>query len=174
MAKGEGARDAYRPENIDAQRRQELAYQLLIAGVTSFQKIADASDPGRPGHKLYADRGAAHKAVKSAIARHIGFEETEELRQVTLMRLDAAMRAIWPNVLRGDSWAHQRFNEHMQLHAKIAGTLAPMTQRIEVLTTDVVDQAILELTEKINAEQLAIAEMEDPRPALTAGDDAGA
>lgn len=170
MAKGEGARNPFTPENIDAQRRQELAYQLLIAGVSSFQKIADTPDPGRPGHKLYADRGAAHNAIKSAIRRHTGFEETEELRQVTLQRIDAAVRAIWTNVLRGDSWAHQRFNEHMQLHAKIAGTLAPTTQRVEVLTADVVDQAIMQLTEQINAEQIALAEMADDRPALPAGD----
>jgi hypothetical protein len=144
--------DPNSPEMIDAHRRQELAYRLLLAGAT-FPQIAATDDPGRPGRKLYASAGAAHDACKRAIKRHTTFEETELAKELAVQRLTAAIRAIWPNVLQRESWAHLRFNEHMQLLARIQGTLAPARSRVEVITRDMIEDEILKLEAELSEER---------------------
>lgn len=166
---GQGARDLRRPENLDALRRQELAYRLFIAGA-SYAAIARTADPERPGETLYAHKGSAFHAVQSAVERHSGFVDTEAMRQVESQRIDALQRALWPKALNGDSWAVLRIKELMERRSKLFGLDAPVRQQVEVITTDLVSEAIQQLTEEIarnDAEAaLLLDDAGDPRPAV--------
>jgi hypothetical protein len=144
VTRGAGARDPRRPQVLDHRRRQELALQLFIAGA-SHQKIADSPDPARPGQKLYSSSGAAWKAVQTAIDRHTGKMDTEQILQVELMRLDALQRAQWPKAMQGDSWACLRCRELMEHRARLLGLFKPLRAQVEVLTGDTVDAAIAKL-----------------------------
>jgi hypothetical protein len=147
---GQGARDLRRDENREALRRQELAYRLFIAGA-SYEAIANTPDPNHPGQTLYAGRSGARKGVISAIERHSGFYDTEEMRKVEAMRIDALQRALWPKALGGDSWAVLRVKELMEHRAKLFGLFAPVRQQMEVITTDAVQQAIDQLLREMAA-----------------------
>jgi hypothetical protein len=137
-----------RPENIDARRRQERAYALFIAGLT-YQQIADSPDDKRPGKPLYGDRGAAHKAVKAAMERHVGADEVEEMRQVEALRLDALQRAHWAKAMQGVGWDTDRVLQIMDQRARLFGLRKPERKQIEVITSDTVQAAIDELTRQI-------------------------
>lgn len=147
---GQGARDLRREENRDALRRQELAYRLFIAGA-SYYAIAKASDPERPGELLYTNKGSAYHAVQSAIERHSGFYDTEEMRAVEAQRIDSLQRALWSKAMQGDSWAVLRIRELMEHRAKLFGLFAPVRQQVEVITTDTVQEAIDQLTRELAA-----------------------
>lgn len=146
-----GARDPRRPENIDGMRRQERAYALFIAGMT-YPQIAESPDPGRPGETLYAERGAAHRAVKAAIERHSGMIDVEQMRTVEGLRIDALQRAHWTKAMQGDSWSTLRIKELMEMRHRLFGLNAPVRSQIEVLTTDTVQAAIDKLTREIAEE----------------------
>jgi hypothetical protein len=137
-----------RPENIDARRRQERAYALFIAGLT-YQQIADSPDDKRPGKSLYSDRGAAHKAVKAAMERHVGADEVEEMRQTEGLRLDALQRAHWAKAMQGVGWDTDRVLAIMEQRARLFGLRKPERKQIEVVTRDTVQAAIDELTRQI-------------------------
>lgn len=160
-----GARDPRRPENIDATRRQERAYALFIAGL-SYQAIAESPDPGRPGERLYSNKGAAHKAVAAAMARHSGLVDVEEMRRVEGLRIDALQRAHWGKALQGDSWATLRIKELMEHRAKLFGLYQPVRTQIEVLTTDTVQAAIDQLTREIAAEDALNGALDGDGPGL--------
>jgi hypothetical protein len=156
--KGLGARDPRRPENQDNIRRQERAYALFMAGMT-FEQIAASVDPGRPGEKLYANRGSAYKAVQAAIERHTGFAEVEEMRQVENLRLDALQRAHWAKAMQGKGFDTDRVLAIMDQRARLNGLRAPERKQVEVLTTDTVQAAIDELTRQIAEEDALAAAM---------------
>jgi hypothetical protein len=153
-----GARDPRRPENIDAQRRQERAFGLYIAGLT-YQQIADTPDPARPGQTLYTNKGSACRAVQSAIKRHTQYSDIEEQRRVENIRIDALQRAHWSKAMQGDSWSTLRIKELMELRMKLNGTAAPTRMQVDVLTGDTVQHAIDQLlTQMADEEALAAAE----------------
>lgn len=81
---------------VSAERRQR-AVMLRRAGAT-YVEI---------GETLGVSAQAAHKAVMAALAdsrRHCA-EEADELRTLMVERLDAALKALWPKVARGDEKA---------------------------------------------------------------------
>lgn len=160
-----GARDPRRPENIDAARRQERAYALFIAGMT-YAQIADTLDPGRPGQKLYSDKGAAYRAVQRAIERHTGADDVEEMRRVENLRIDALQRAHWTKAMQGDSWATLRIKELMEMRHRLNGLNAPSRSQIEVLTSDTVQAAIDQLNREIAEHDAALAMLDPPSDAL--------
>jgi hypothetical protein len=163
--RGAGARSKRSPTVLDNMRRQELAFQLYIAGA-STQKIADSPDPGRPGQKLYSSGGAAWKAVQSAIKRHTGQLDTEQTLQVELLRVDALQRALWPKAMAGDTWAVLRIKELMEHRAKLLGLYKPIRAQVEVLTDDTVDAAIAKLEAQMNAlDADAVLALDDVEPA---------
>jgi len=168
--RGLGARDPRRPENQDAIRRQERAYALFIGGAT-FPQIAASADPERAGQTLYADKGAAYKAVQRAIERHVGFREVEEMRQVENLRLDALQRGHWAKALRGSGWDTDRVLAIMDQRARLNGLRAPERKQIEVLTVDTVQAAIDQLTREIAEEDALVAGLAVDDGALTADGD---
>lgn len=148
--RGRGARDPNRPANIDAQRRQNLAMRLFMAGQTSFEAIANTPDPERDGAPLYANRGSAHKAVQRAINRYAETDETAEARTAELMRLDALQRQWWPLALAGPiedrDVASRNLKWIFEHRARLKGTYAPTRSQVEVITTDMVTEEIQRLT----------------------------
>lgn len=172
--RGQGARDPRRPENIDAMRRQERAFALYMAGMT-YQQIADSKDPGRPGETLYAgNKGSAHRAVQTAIERHTGFDQVEQMRQIEGLRYDALQRAHWAKAMNGSGWDTDRILRIMEQRARLFGLNAPTRNQIEVLTNDTVQAAIDQLTREIAEEDaLAASLSHDPGLLDTNGDPAG-
>lgn len=164
--RAQGASDPRRPVNQEARRKQEMAYRLFIAGA-SYAQIADAGDPARPGETLYGNKGTAYNAVQSAIERHSGFYDAEQMRIVEAQRIDALQRALWPKALNGDPWAVLRCKELMERRAALFGLDAPKRQTVEVISIDAVQDAINQLTTemaKMDAQDVVLDGVGNPVP----------
>jgi hypothetical protein len=153
--------DPVRPAAVaDNRRRQERAYQLRMAAL-SYQEIADSPDKARrtidpvTGEEhvppLYSGPGAAYAAVQKALDRRSGMETTEAMRALTNARYEAAIRILWPKVLQGDNWTVDRLAVLMRDQRALLGLDMPKRReaRVEVITTDLVDQAIQQLEEDL-------------------------
>lgn len=164
-ARGQGARNPHRKENIDARRRSNLALRLFLSGQRSYQAIADTPDPERGGQPLYKDRSAAFRAVERAIARIAQDRETVNAVDVTLSELDMLQRSLMPTALNPKDPG--RFDALAQLRwifdhrAKVRGDYAPARGVVEVITNDMVDQEIKRLTEELAAGDLQAAGLLD-------------
>lgn len=95
-------------ETIEKERQ---VLELRRAGVT-FDEIAT-----RVG---YADRGAAHKAYKRALARTLQ-QPAAEIRELEADRLDRLLVAVWARALRGDLAAVDRVIRLMERRSRLLG-----------------------------------------------------
>lgn len=111
---------ANREQQVEAVMRQKQALDLRIAGLP-YQDIAD-----RLG---YAARGAAHKAVMSALT-HTLQEPADNLRQIEVARLDKMLLALWPKVLKADVAAIDRALRIAERRARLLGLDAPTRQEL--------------------------------------------
>lgn len=100
---------------ISAVEKQRRALELRKAGAT-FEMIADTL-----GYKFPA---AAHKAVTTALHNVIK-EPAEEVRDMEVARLDAALFAIWSQVKAGNHGAIDRFIKIQDRRAAYLGLDAP-------------------------------------------------
>jgi len=100
---------------IASLKRKKEALELRIAGV-SYDAIAT---------KLgYKSRSGAFEAVKTALVQTL-IEPAEELRNIEVLRLDKALKAIWSQVLGGNLPAVDRYIKVAQRRADLLGLDAP-------------------------------------------------
>lgn len=109
--------------------------ELRKAGLT-YERIAEALG--------LSDRSIAWKGVNRALQLTIQ-EPADELRKIEGERLDALLRAMWPQAMQGKGWAVDRCLSVMERRARLLGLDAPLKSRIEVITEDAVDAAIRQL-----------------------------
>ena len=103
-------------EEITARRDQ--AWGLRIAG-SNVRQIASV---------LKCSVGTAHRdlAIIDKEVNRRTAEMVEAARGVTLGRLDAALRALWPGLSRGDATVALRIVQIETLRARLLGLFAPM------------------------------------------------
>lgn len=102
--------------------RKELTYQnqlkslqLRLAGRT-YDEIAQAIG--------WKNRSAAFKAVATAMKNTLR-EPSDQLRNMETDRIDKALSAIWPRVIKGDDKAIQTFLRLSEQRSKLLGLYAP-------------------------------------------------
>lgn len=100
---------------VNANDKQRQALELRKAGV-SYVAIAE-----RLG---YRGPSGAHAAVRAGLKKTLQ-EPADELRQLEVERLDAALLAIWPQVKQGNHGAIDRALRIMERRAKLLGLDAP-------------------------------------------------
>lgn len=100
---------------IKAHDRHLAALELRKAGAT-YQAIAEQLD--------YVDASGARKAVDSALKATLR-EPAEEVRELELTRLDAALLAIWRRIQQGDDRAIDRFLGISKRRMELLGLAAP-------------------------------------------------
>lgn len=100
--------------------RERRCLELRLCG-RSFDVIADEVG--------YANRSAALKAVRRALARTLQ-EPADELRQVELARLDALHEVVWTMALAGDLHAVDRVLRIAERRARLMGLDAPTRVRV--------------------------------------------
>ena len=105
---------------VKAHTRHLQALELRKAGAT-YQAIADQLG--------YAHAKGAHKAVASALKATLR-EPADDVRELEIARLDAALLAIWRRVQRGDDKAIDRLLGIMKRRMELLGLAAP--RRTEV------------------------------------------
>jgi len=115
IAAGKGNQD----RKIAALERKMKALELRKAGV-DYMTIAK-----RLG---YASASGAHNAVKAALKLTLQ-EPADDLRKLELERIDAALSAIWTQVMKGNHGAVDRFIRLSERRARLIGLDAP--QKIE-------------------------------------------
>lgn len=103
------------PRRLQAKVRAAEAMRLRIRGLT-YRQIAE-----RLG---YSGEGAAYNAVLRGL-RDTRQEPAEELRTLELTRIDEALHAIWPRVLRGQTRAVDSFIKLSKRRADLLGLDAP-------------------------------------------------
>jgi hypothetical protein len=96
---------------LHALEKQTQALKLRQAG-TSYEDIAKALG--------YKGPSGAYQAVKSAMKKTLQ-EPADELRKLEASRLDEALRAIWPQVKKGNLLAIDRYIKISERRAKIMG-----------------------------------------------------
>lgn len=105
---------------IKAHERHLAALELRKAGA-SYQTIAE-----RLG---YRSSSGAHKAVSSALKATLR-EPADELRELEVTRLDAALLAIWRRVQSGDERAIDRLLGIMKRRAALLGLDRPARREL--------------------------------------------
>jgi hypothetical protein len=145
----------------EQRRRQERAFQLRLAGL-SYQEIADTSDSERAGAPLYASKGAAQKAVRVAMERRTGARTTDEMRDLAYERYERLIRALWPEAIKGNMWAHDRIGSHLRDQSALVGTRAPVKHQVDVISESAVDAEIERLSAELAARGVdpALVELE--------------
>lgn len=113
-----------RAVNIDQRKavldRETRAVQLATAGLTLEQISTEMRLGGR---------SAAHRMVRRALSRD-HHAAVDEFRDVSMARLEAAHRAIWPAVLRGDAAAVAVFIRLNESARKLVGADAPVKAEV--------------------------------------------
>ena len=111
-------------QSIDAAERQRTALELRKAGA-SYDQIAD---------KLDVSKSMAAKVVRTAL-KSIIKEPAEEVRDMEVARLDAALFAIWSQVKQGNHGAIDRFIKIQDRRAAYLGLDAPKESALNVSGT---------------------------------------
>jgi len=116
--------DHHHPRRPDTDRRtlqgeenRLKALQLRKAGL-SYEVI---------GRQLHCTKQNAYRLVKSALesTRKQCSEETENLRQLEVERLDAMLASLWTPASRGDHASIDRVVKLMERRARLLGLDAP-------------------------------------------------
>ncbi len=96
------------------------------------------------GRELGMTGGGAHTAYMRALKR-IPAEAVAELRTMDNERINALIDAGWPKAMAGSARHIEVITRLLERRAKLFGLDAPQLHHIEVLTQDVLDQAIAQL-----------------------------
>jgi hypothetical protein len=115
---------------VNAHTRHLQALELRKAGAT-YQAIAEQLG--------YANARGAHKAVASALKATLR-DAADDVRELEIERLDAALLAIWRRVQAGDYAAVDRLLGIINSRAKLTGTFAP--KKIEYMGASMTDGVI--------------------------------
>jgi hypothetical protein len=99
----------------ESYQKQLKALQLRLAART-YKEIADALG--------YANESVAYKAVHSAMKKTLR-EPAQELRDIETDRVDKALSAVWPRVIKGDDKAIHTFLRLSDHKSKLLGLYAP-------------------------------------------------
>lgn len=113
---------------IDSLNRTLEALKLRQAGYT-YDEIA-----ARTGYK---SKGAAFKAVSRGLKITLR-EPANQVRELEIGRLDAMIKALWPNAERGNLGAVDRVLKIMERRAKLLGldSAQEITINFEKMSTD--------------------------------------
>ena len=107
--------------------KERLVVQYRQGGAT-FEQIA---------MKLgYADHSGARQAFKRAMERMRDDALNAEMRELHRQRLEVALTAIWPDVVKGDLEAIKVMLKILERDAKLYGIDAPVKTEMEVTTYD--------------------------------------
>ncbi|MDF1565280.1 MAG: hypothetical protein P1V51_19745 [Deltaproteobacteria bacterium] len=128
---------------VAAAHKRRKALELKKAGYT-YEIIAQQVG--------YADRGAAHKAVQTAL-REITREPAEELLELQLQRLDDMRASVWARARKGDTKAIYAVVKIDEREAKLIGLNAPSAHEI----TGKDGAPIIDLSKLSDEELLALA-----------------
>jgi hypothetical protein len=137
-------------QQLQALEKQLQALKLRMAGV-SYEDIARTVG--------YKGPSGAYQAVKSAMKKTLR-EPADELRTLELGRLDEALRAIWPQVKKGNLLAIDRYLKIAERRAKLAG----MDAKTEVNLTGKLDLADIDAIRQKRWEQVGgqLSDLVDP------------
>lgn len=141
---------------IDRADKQRRALELRKAGAT-YSQIAQVLG--------YTERGGAYKAVMQAL-RDTVQEPADEVRHLETERLDALLRAMWPQAMEGKGWAVDRCLAVMDRRARLLGLDAPTRTAITVVTEDVIEAEIRRLEAELGIKNAR--EGGDHRPVIDA------
>ena len=107
--------------------KERLVVQYRQGGAT-FEQIA---------MKLgYADPSGARQAFKRAMERMRDDAVNAEMRELHRQRLEVALTAIWPDVVKGDLEAIKVMLKILERDAKLYGIDAPVKTEVEVTSYD--------------------------------------
>ena len=84
----------------------------------------------------YADESGARSAFKRAMERMRDDALNAEMRELHRQRLEVALTAIWPDVVKGDLEAIKVMLKILERDAKLYGIDAPVKTEMEVTTYD--------------------------------------
>jgi len=84
----------------------------------------------------YADESGARVAFKRAMERMRDDALNAEMRELHRQRLEVALTAIWPDVVKGDLEAIKVMLKILERDAKLYGIDAPVKTEMEVTTYD--------------------------------------
>jgi transposase-like protein len=120
----ENAPDVISPELFEKER---LVVQYRQGGAT-FEQIAQ---------KLgYADHSGARQAFKRAMERMRDDALNAEIRELHRQRLEVALTAIWPKVVKGELSAIKVMLSILERDAKLYGIDMPVRTELEVTSYD--------------------------------------
>lgn len=100
-----------------AAARRQTAFELRKTGLP-YREI---------GLRLGVSEPQAYKDVQSVLQKLAALEldKARELRQLDSERLDAALEALWPNIVGGKGWAIDRMISIMDRRARLFGLDMP-------------------------------------------------
>lgn len=84
----------------------------------------------------YANESSARAAFKRAMERMRDDAIDNEMRELHRQRLETALMAIWPNVVKGDYEAIKVMLKILERDAKLYGIDVPIKTELEVTTYD--------------------------------------
>jgi len=84
----------------------------------------------------YADESGARLAFKRAMERMRDDALNAEMRELHRQRLEVALQAIWPDVVKGDLEAIKVMLKILERDAKLYGIDAPVKTEVEVTSYD--------------------------------------
>jgi hypothetical protein len=119
MAKVRNAKRRREPDAV-ALARENQALELRMAAM-SYEQIRQQCG--------YTHRSAARKAVQRALDR-VRAEPIKQVREMAQARLDRALRAVWPGVLRGDRKDIELMLKIEERRAKMLGL--DMADRVDI------------------------------------------
>ena len=107
--------------------KERQVVQYRQSGAT-FDAIAKKLD--------YANESSARAAFKRAMERMRDDALNAEMRELHRQRLETALMAIWPDVVKGDLEAIKVMLKILERDAKLYGIDAPVKTEMEVTTYD--------------------------------------
>lgn len=133
------------------QRRDQVA--LLLAQGLRIRQISEL---------LKVGSSTVHRDIQ-VIRRHYQARQTLSYgRKVAeeMLKLDELEKGIMVRARRGELGAIDRVLRIQERRAKLQGLDAPVTQKIEVLTEDVIDRAIRDLNEEMARDRARLARLD--------------
>jgi len=126
--------------------RQESVEQMMIQHVTQ-RKMAEV---------LGVSPACINKDIKQIKQRwrEIHAEKFQDYALEELAKLKALEAAMWPEAMEGKGYAVERVLQVMDHRAKIIGLYAPAQSKVQVITEDILDNAIADYQARL--EQLTI------------------
>lgn len=124
---------------VEQAEKQRQALELRKAGAT-FEQIAKQLG--------YANGGGAYKVVQAGLKALVQ-QPADEVRQLEVERLDAMLRALWPDAMSGKPQVIDRCLGIMDRRAKLLGLDAPLRIEEHVITEDAIDAEMRRLSEQI-------------------------